>query len=330
MRRFGVRGDPEEEAIRLYNRVRRGGRWPDTYWERPGRIRAAWAILDYWLRRVRGTEDPTAFRKLSEAEVVKQSLERPVSVMEDLYGQHWRDLASIVDEVRRGVSADDPWSENAVVESFKGVRFPGLFRGAAGIAPLPEPAPGHHPRRALEAEYAAEEAEREQRFQEFWSERYLTREFRTPYSESWTVWATDSGERYADATLQILEREAVITLVLRDEDDLLPIIDALERDFPVDKPPGTSAGRSRTASGVSSITARSAAACTPRNPTSTWPSSPSTTSTTNLADPFCRVDAQFRPTSGRSTEMRKRRFHIRGITAMLIRHRAEIRARRVF
>ena len=93
MRRFGVRGDPEEEAIRLYNRVRRGGRWPESYWERPGRIRAAWAILDYWLRRIRGSEDPTAFRKLSEAEVVKQGLERPVGVMEDLYGQHWRDLA---------------------------------------------------------------------------------------------------------------------------------------------------------------------------------------------------------------------------------------------
>jgi len=90
--------------------------------------------------------------------------------------------------------------------------------------------------RALEAEYAAEEAEREQRFQEFWSERYLTREFRTPYSEAWTVWSTDNGERYADAVLQILEKEAVITLILRDEDDLLPIIDALERDFPVDKP----------------------------------------------------------------------------------------------
>jgi hypothetical protein len=90
--------------------------------------------------------------------------------------------------------------------------------------------------RALEAEYAAEEAEREQRFQEFWSERYLTREFRTPYSEAWTVWTTENGERYADAVLQILEKEAVITLVLRDEDDLLPIIDALERDFPVDRP----------------------------------------------------------------------------------------------
>ena len=237
MRRFGVRGDPEEEAIRLYNRVRRGGRWPDTYWERPGRIRAAWAILDYWLRRVRGSEDPTAFRKLSEAEVVKQSLERPVGVMEDLYGRHWRDLASIVDEVRRGVSADDPWSENALVESFNKVyarefseeklespHYQSLRRGITrGV-------------RALEAEYAAEEAEREQRFQEFWSERYLTREFRTPYSESWTVWATDSGERYADATLQIMEKEAVITLVLRDEDDLLPIVDALERDFPVDRP----------------------------------------------------------------------------------------------
>ena len=37
--------------------------------------------------------------------------------------------------------------------------------------------------RALEAEYAAEEAEREQRFQEFWSERYLTREFRTKADE---------------------------------------------------------------------------------------------------------------------------------------------------
>jgi hypothetical protein len=90
--------------------------------------------------------------------------------------------------------------------------------------------------RATEAEYAAEEAEREQRFQEFWSERFLTREFRTPFSESWSVWSTESGERYADAVLQILEKEAIITLVLRDEDDLLPIIDALERDFPVDKP----------------------------------------------------------------------------------------------
>ena len=90
--------------------------------------------------------------------------------------------------------------------------------------------------RALEAEYAAEDAEREQRFQEFWSERYLTREFRTPFSESWTVWTTETGERYADAVLQILEKDAVITLVLRDEEDLLPIIDALERDFPVDKP----------------------------------------------------------------------------------------------
>jgi hypothetical protein len=157
--------------------------------------------------------------------------------MEDLYGRHWRDLASIVDEVRRGVSADDPWSENALVESFNKVyarefseeklespHYQSLRRGITrGV-------------RALEAEYAAEEAEREQRFQEFWSERYLTREFRTPYSESWTVWATDSGERYADATLQIMEKEAVITLVLRDEDDLLPIVDALERDFPVDRP----------------------------------------------------------------------------------------------
>ena len=142
-----------------------------------------------------------------------------MGVMEDLYGQHWRDLASIVDEVRRGVSADDPWSENAVVESFNKIyerefseeklespHYQSLRRGITrGV-------------RALEAEYAAEEAEREQRFQEFWSERYLTREFRTPYSESWTIWATDSGERYADATLQIMDKEAVITLVLRDED----------------------------------------------------------------------------------------------------------------
>ena len=237
MRRFGVRGDPEEEAIRLYNRVRRGARWPDTYWERPGRIRAAWAILDYWLRRVRGQEDPAAFRQLSDAEVVKQSLEKPVAVMEDLYGQNWRDLASIVDEVRRGMAPEDAWSESAVLESFntvytkhfsenelKSAHYESLRRGITrGV-------------RALEAEYAAEEAEREQRFQEFWSERYLTREFRTPYSESWTVWATENGERYADCVLQILEKEAVITLFLRDEDDLLPIIDALERDFPVDKP----------------------------------------------------------------------------------------------
>ena len=237
MRRFGVRGDPEEDAIRLYNRVRRGGRWPESYWERPGRIRAAWAILDYWLRRVLGSEDPAAYRALTEAEVVKQSLEKPVSVMEDLYGSNWRDLASIVDEVRHAVPSDDAWSESAVLESFDRVyarvfpeqearspHYQGLRRGITrGV-------------RALEAEYAAEEAEREQRFQEFWSERYLTREFRTPYSEAWTVWSTDSGERYADAVLQILEKEAVITLILRDEDDLLPIIDALERDFPVDKP----------------------------------------------------------------------------------------------
>src|SRR5438132_10029734 len=84
MRRFGVRGDPEEEAIRLYNRVRRGGRWPESYWERPGRIRAAWAVLDYWLRRILGAEDPSAYRKLTEEEVVRQSLEKPVAVMEDL------------------------------------------------------------------------------------------------------------------------------------------------------------------------------------------------------------------------------------------------------
>ena len=237
MRRFGVRGDPEEEAIRLYNRVRRGGRWPDGYWERPGRIRAAWAILDYWLRRVHGAETAAAYRTLADAEVVKQSLERPVGVMEDLYGQHWRDLASIVDDVRSGMSGEDAWSENAVLESFdkiyarefveeepRSAHYQSLRRGITrGV-------------RALEAEYAAEEAEREQRFQEFWSERYLTREFRTPYSEAWTVWTTENGERYADAVLQILEKEAVITLILRDEDDLLPIIDALERDFPVDKP----------------------------------------------------------------------------------------------
>ena len=133
--------------------------------------------------------------------------------------------------------ADDRGSVNAVIDSFNTVYgrvFPeeqlesphyqsqrrGITRGV----------------RALEAEYAAEEAEREQRFQEFWSERYLTREFRTPYSEAWTVWATESGERYADAVLQILEKEAVITLILRDEEDLIPIIDALERDFPVDRP----------------------------------------------------------------------------------------------
>ena len=29
-----MRGDPEEEAIKLYNRVRRGGRWPENFWER--------------------------------------------------------------------------------------------------------------------------------------------------------------------------------------------------------------------------------------------------------------------------------------------------------
>src|SRR5258708_20871813 len=68
MRRFGVRGDPEEEAIRLYNRVRRGGRWPESYWERPGRIRAAWAILDYWLRRVRGSERPAPLRQADAAQ----------------------------------------------------------------------------------------------------------------------------------------------------------------------------------------------------------------------------------------------------------------------
>ena len=118
MRRFGVRGDPEEEAIRLYNRVRRGGRWPDGYWERPGRIRAAWAILDYWLRRIRGSEDTAAYRQMSDGEVVKQGLERPVQVMEDLYGEHWRDLVSIVDDVRTGIGNDDPWSENGVLESF--------------------------------------------------------------------------------------------------------------------------------------------------------------------------------------------------------------------
>src|SRR2546425_6146667 len=99
MRRFGVRGDPEEEAIKLYNRVRRGGRWPENFWERPGRFRSAWAVLDYWLRRVRGTDDPTAYRELSDTEVVKQGLEKPVQVMEDLYGSNWRDLASIVDQV---------------------------------------------------------------------------------------------------------------------------------------------------------------------------------------------------------------------------------------
>ena len=228
---------PKREAIRLYNRVRRGGRWPENFWERPGRIRAGWAILDYWLRRVRGTEDPAIYRDLADAEVVKQSLERPVAVMEDLYGSHWRDLVSIVDEVRRGVSDEDPWSENAVLESFDKVY--------AKVFPDETKESNHYTElrrgitrgvRALEAEYAAEEAEREQRFQEFWSERYLTREFRTPYSEAWTVWSTDNGERYADAVLQILEKEAVITLILRDEDDLLPIIDALERDFPVDKP----------------------------------------------------------------------------------------------
>src|SRR5947209_7592709 len=81
--------------------------------------RANWfPILDYWLRRILGSEDPAAFRQLSEAEVVKQSLERPVQVMEDLYGANWRDLASIVDEVRRGVAADEAWSEGAVVEAF--------------------------------------------------------------------------------------------------------------------------------------------------------------------------------------------------------------------
>lgn len=237
MRRYGVRSDPEEEAIKLYNRVRRGGRWPESYWERPGRIRAAWAILDYYLRRVRGSEDPAAFRDLTEAEVIKQSLEKPVAVMEELYGQHWRDLTSIVDEVRRGVPPEESWSENAVIDSFNKVygrvfteeqlqssHYQSLRRGITrGV-------------RALEAEYAAEEAEREQRFQDFWSERYLTREFRTPYSESWSVWTTESGERYADAVLQILDKEAVITLILRDEDDLIPIIDALERDFPVDRP----------------------------------------------------------------------------------------------
>jgi hypothetical protein len=237
MRRFGVRGDPEEEAIRFYNRVRRGGRWPENFWERPGRIRASWAILDYWLRRVRGSEDPAAYRELSETEVVRQSLERPVAVMEDLYGPNWRDLASIVDEVRHGVTSEDAWSEDAVLESFDKVY--------ARVFPEQAPDSSHYQAlrrgitrgvRALEAEYAAEEAEREQRFQEFWAERYLTREFRTPHSESWTVWTTENGERYADAVLQILEKEAVITLVLRDEEDLLPIIDALERDFPVDKP----------------------------------------------------------------------------------------------
>jgi hypothetical protein len=198
MRRFGVRSDPEEEAIRFYNRVRRGGRWPENFWERPGRIRAAWAILDYWLRRILGSEDPSAYRQLTDPEIVKQSLEKPVAVMEDLYGPNWRDLASIVDEVRRGVAIDEAWSEAAVVESFNRVyaktfpdqaeesaHYQGLRRGITrGV-------------RALEAEYAAEEAEREQRFQ---------------------------------------EKDAVITLVLRDEDDLLPIIDALERDFPVDRP----------------------------------------------------------------------------------------------
>ncbi|MFY9615720.1 MAG: hypothetical protein WAT58_10015 [Candidatus Dormiibacterota bacterium] len=237
MRRFGVRGDPEEEAIRLYNRVRRGGRWPEGYWERPGRIRASWAVLDYWLRRIRGTEDTSAYRQLGDAEVVKQGLERPVQVMEDLYGQHWRDLVSIVDEVRTGMSPDDPWSENAVLESFNKV-YAKVFADSDTSSPHYQSLRRGITRgvRALEAEYAAEEAEREQRFQEFWSERYLTREFRTPYSEAWTVWSTDNGERYSDAVLQILEKEAVITLILRDEDDLLPIIDALERDFPVDKP----------------------------------------------------------------------------------------------
>jgi hypothetical protein len=237
MRRFGVRGDPEEEAIKLYNRVRRGGRWPESFWERPGRFRAAWAVLDYWLRRVRGSEDPAAYRDLSDAEVVKQGLEKPVAVMEDLYGNHWRDLASIVDQVRQGVESEDAWSESAVVESFNKVyekEFPDEKVDSAHYQSLRRGITRSV--RALEAEYAAEEAEREQRFQEFWAERYLTREFRTPYSESWSVWATESGERYADAVLQILEKEAVITLVLRDEDDLLPIIDALERDFPVDKP----------------------------------------------------------------------------------------------
>jgi len=237
MRRFGIRSDPEEEAIRTYNRVRRGGRWPDSYWERPGRIRAAWAILDYWLRRIHGTEDPLAYRELTDAELIKQSLDKPAQVLEDLYGQHWRDLASIIDEVRRSVPNSEAWSESAIVDAFNkvyeksfpgetkdSVHYQGLRRGITrGI-------------RALEAEYAAEDAEREQRFQEFWSERYLTREFRTPFSESWTVWTTETGERYADAVLQILEKDAVITLVLRDEEDLLPIIDALERDFPVDKP----------------------------------------------------------------------------------------------
>jgi len=237
MRRFGVRGDPEEEAIRLYNRVRRGGHWPDGYWEKPGRIRASWAILDYWLRRVHGNEDPAAFRGLSDAEIVKQGLERPVAVMEDLYGQHWRDLASIVDEVRHNVKSDDSWSEDAVIDSFNkvyGQVFPDQQLDSAHYQSLRRGITRGV--RALEAEYAAEEAEREQRFQEFWSERYLTREFRTPHSEAWTVWATESGERYADAVLQILEKEAIITLILREEDDLLPIIDALERDFPVDKP----------------------------------------------------------------------------------------------
>src|SRR5438309_258013 len=168
MRRFGIRSDPEEEAIRTYNRVRRGGRWPDSYWERPGRIRAAWAILDYWLRRIHGTEDTSAYRQMAEAEVVKQGLERPVQVMEDLYGEHWRDLVSIVDEVRSGMSPDDPWSENEVIDSFNKVyrkifgdddmtsaHYQSLKRGITrGV-------------RALEAEFAAEEAEREERFQEF-------------------------------------------------------------------------------------------------------------------------------------------------------------------
>ncbi|MHB8510006.1 MAG: hypothetical protein ACYDGR_15430 [Candidatus Dormibacteria bacterium] len=237
MRRFGVRNDPEEEAIRFYNRVRRGGRWPDGYWERPGRIRSAWAVLDYWLRRVVGSEDPGHYRQLTDVEVQRQGLDKPVAVMEDLYGQHWRDLAAVLDEVRRGVPMDDSPSETAVIDSFnkvyartfpdqeiEGPHYQSLRRGITrGI-------------RATEAEYAAEEAEREQRFQDFWAERFLTREFRTASSESWTVWSSESGERYADCVLQILEKEAVITLVLRDEEDLLPIIDALERDFPVDKP----------------------------------------------------------------------------------------------
>ncbi len=237
MRRFGIRGDPEEEAIRLYNRVRRGGRWPEHYWERPGKVRASWAILDYWLRRVRGAEDPAAYRKLTDTEIVKQGLEKPVGVMEDLYGKNWRDLASIVDEVRRGMSGEDGWSQSAVMDSFNKV-YSTVFADQGTDSPHYQSLRKGITRgvRALEEEYQAEESEREQRFQEFWAERYLTREFRTPSSESWTVWTTESGDRYADAVLQILEREAVITLVLRDEDDLLPIIDALERDFPVDKP----------------------------------------------------------------------------------------------